>query len=131
MKRFFGLNLDFLGFSGSFLCAIHCLALPFLLSAGFLGNMSTLHNSIFQWIIIVGLLLVAFLSLYRNFRTGHRKAAPLILGSMGFLGVIIGESMHGTIGHTIAAIGGFTLAIAHYYNWKLMTQHQGYKCTVA
>ena len=131
MKRFFGLNLDFLGFSGSFLCAVHCLVLPFALSAGLLGNLSTIHNSILQWMIVTGLLLVAFLSLFRSYRSGHGRLAPLLLGSLGFLGVLIGESFHGMEGHVLAGIGGLILAIAHYYNWRLLTKQQGFNCSIS
>ncbi|MBK8079602.1 MAG: MerC domain-containing protein [Saprospiraceae bacterium] len=51
-SRFFQLHADSAGFFASLLCAIHCSAIPILISLGLMGSGSWLHNHLFDWIII-------------------------------------------------------------------------------
>jgi len=44
MSKFINNNLDFWGFLASFLCALHCAAIPLILIFGSLGSFSWLAN---------------------------------------------------------------------------------------
>lgn len=118
-SHFLSWNLDFLGFSASFLCAIHCLALPFLLSLGLFGGLSWLHHPVVEWGLIGTAILIAGPALYRGFRQ-HRRRLPGWTAALGFL--LLGFSRTSpTHEHLLTAAGGLLIATAHWYNWKYST----------
>lgn len=115
-SRFFSWNLDFLGFSASFLCAIHCLALPFLLSLGLFGGLSWLHHPSVEWGLIGTAVVIAGPALYRGYRQ-HGRARPVWLAGIGFLLLGLSRSSIGDE-HLLTAAGGLLIATAHWFNWK-------------
>ncbi len=113
-------SLDVLGFAGSFICAIHCLAIPLMVSLGLLGHMHMHETFAWEWILFVFLLAIALLSLISSFRSGHRDSRPLLLGILGLAMIAIGESFPHSTGHFLSGIGGLALAAAHFLNWSLL-----------
>ena len=110
--------LDILGFTGSFLCALHCLALPLLISLGVIGH---IHPSFaWDWILFGFLLSIACISLVSSYRQMHRDVRPLILAGLSICLIAVGELNHHTFGHLLAGIGGIGLAASHLLNWHIV-----------
>ncbi|MCB0638962.1 MAG: MerC domain-containing protein [Lewinella sp.] len=118
-RRFFSWNLDALGFSASFLCAIHCLALPLLLSLGALGGLSWLHDPLLEWGMITLAVIVAGWSLIGSYRQRGSGAGPLLLAFLGMIALAAGRLAPGEAEHYLTALGGVLIAGAHYRNWRL------------
>lgn len=125
-SKFIGLHLDFMGFSASMLCAIHCAALPFLLTLAPLAGLGFLENPWIEYAIILLSLLIASQALVHGYRKHHQKPQALIMALAGFL--LIG------LGHTIAtetqemlftSVGGVTIAVAHLVNWRSIKKAEG------
>ena len=122
MSKISSINLDFLGFSASMLCAIHCALLPFVMTVGTLGGLSWLDT---PWIEISFILLsvvLASLSLYPAYNKGHKDAKPLKVAAIGFLLLFLSRlGGHGTAVEVIPIVGGGVLiAISHFLNWRLL-----------
>ena len=112
--------LDLLGFSASFLCALHCLVMPLVLSLGLAGGMSWLESAWVEWSFILSTLVLASWSLFGSL-SKHRNYKPLIIAGLGFvLIVVLHHVFEDSIGHYLSAIGGILVAYAHYYNWRLL-----------
>ena len=115
------LNLDLVGFWASFICAIHCIAVPVLLALGSLSGASWLHNPILEWSLILFSLFIASWSLFRSYFRDHHQLRPLQLAFIGFLFIIVGRLFHGNAEHYATAVAGFFIAAAHLVNWKLLS----------
>lgn len=112
--------LDLLGFSASFLCAVHCLLMPLVLSMGLLGGMSWLESAWVEWTFIFSTLVLASWSLFGSLPK-HRNLVPVIVAGIGFvLIVVLHHAFEHTIGHYFSAVGGIMVAYAHYLNWRLL-----------
>lgn len=115
--RFISAHLDLLGFSASFLCAIHCIAMPLVLSLGLAGALPWLDNHFLEWGLILSTLVIAGWSLVGSYST-HRQKKPLLYAIAGFAIIIGVHFLHGALEHYLAALGGIAIAYAHYINWK-------------
>lgn len=120
MKRFFSLHLDLLGFSASFLCAIHCMALPIVMSLGLFGGLTWFESPILEWGLIISTLLIATWSLFRSYYQQHRNLRPLLIAAIGFVLVFASHFIGAHEEHFVTAAGGFLIAYAHYVNWRLL-----------
>ncbi len=123
-KKFLGISLDMIGFTGSFLCAIHCLALPLLVSFGLLGHLHLHETPTWEWLLFFVLLTVAITSLLSSYRNSHRNLLPVVMGLAGLLLILIGEINHQHVSHFLSGIGGLLLAGAHFINWSLLKKMQ-------
>ncbi|WPR76746.1 MerC domain-containing protein [Algoriphagus sp. NG3] len=117
-NTFVGTHLDFIGFSASIVCAIHCAFLPFLISALPFLSLGFLENPWIEYSIILLSLFLALLALSHGFSKHHKKKLPIIIVSLGFLIIAYGllwgpEELELIITPTGAVIVG----IAHYINW--------------
>lgn len=113
MKKDLKNSVDLYGAIASMACAVHCMALPVLVS---LGLMSTTHHGhTFDYIMLALGLGFAIYSLGKNYGK-HHSWTPIGLAILGFI-VLIG----GIIAHIgiISAIGGVFIAYAHYQNHRL------------
>ena len=114
---------DRIGATASFLCAVHCAALPFVLTVlpalglGFLGD----HR--FERIFIACASLLALASLIRGWRR-HRVASALYLGAAGlgllWVGAWAFDAESSVALHAmLVTLGGCCLALAHIVNLRL------------
>ena len=116
------INLDFLGFSASMLCAMHCALLPFVMTVGVLSGLSWLNA---PWIeisfILISIVLAAF-SLYPAYKKEHANAKPLQIATLGFFLLFLSRiAGHGSVYEVIPiVIGGILIAISHIINWQLL-----------
>lgn len=129
-QKFFSLNLDFLGFSASMVCALHCMALPLVMTFSALSGLAWLEN---PWIeaIFIGLSFgIASWSLTRSYRL-HQQMAAIRIVVIGFVFIIVSRFADHGWEPILAAVGGMTIAGAHWKNWRLQgcSTHNKQKCT--
>lgn len=117
MNKFFSFNIDFLGFITSFVCAVHCIAVPVIFSLGLIGSGGMTHNHYFD-ILIVGIgLFIAGSSIVRDYNK-YGSFIPFATGIVGIFLLLIGLNGHEFIHNICSVLGGTMLAYAHYLNWK-------------
>jgi O-antigen/teichoic acid export membrane protein len=122
-NNFIGLHADFVGFSASLLCAVHCIALPFLLSFTPLMGLRFLENPLIEASIILLTFIVASYAIAHGYRRHHKKPTALLIVAAGFLSIIIGHVLHTAWAEIIfSAIGGTVIATAHVVNWMHIRQ---------
>jgi hypothetical protein len=111
--------LDYAGTSVSWLCLIHCLAMPLLITTlsvvglGFLADEST------EFIIIGISICLALLSFVPSFFRHHHKLKPLILFGFGISLIIFSHLVfeENLLGKVVFLIGGAILiSSAHLLN---------------
>lgn len=119
MSRFTSLNLDFLGFFASTLCAIHCLALPFLLTFGVMGGLEWLAHGLLEFVFILLAIVFAGWSLSKS-QPKHGSWKAIRIALIGFAFLIISRFPEGELEHYLTAAGGIFIAYAHFVNWRLL-----------
>ncbi len=118
--NFFRLHLDFLGFSASFLCAIHCLAMPFVLTIGMFSGLTWLEAPLFEWSMLIVSITLAIWSLLPSYLRKHGNTKPLQILGVGIVFLVASRFPEGELEHWLTAAGGFLLAFAHWHNWKAL-----------
>lgn len=108
--------LSSLGFSLSLLCAIHCMAMPFLIAfAPFFGSFISHTAETYILIASAGLGAYVFVSNYQQ----HGNFLPISLLVLSLLLSFAGLVLfHDKWEVPFMASGGFCMAIAYYINWK-------------
>lgn len=119
MKSIFSINADTAGFFTSMLCAIHCSAVPVLVSLGLLGSGTWLHNHMIDWVVIGFGVIIASYSLLGDFIRKHRNILPLGMAFTGFLFLLIGMVEHHGWMLLFSVSGGLMVASAHLINHRI------------
>jgi len=115
------INLDRLGITASTLCAIHCAALPFVLTMLPLWGLEFLGNKATEVGMILLSLFLGVWSLGRAYRSGHKRILPVLLLITGFSCIGLGHfSGIEILEPILIPLGGFTIAAAHFVNLKLL-----------
>lgn len=113
---------DRFGALASFLCAIHCAALPFVLALLPLVGLSFLADHRFERGFVLFACSLALLTLFNGYRR-HRRPLALLLALPGLslllLGVTVAEQYPITVHSVLVTIGGVLLASAHFVNLRL------------
>lgn len=112
---------DRIGATASFLCAIHCALLPFVLALlPFLG-LEFLADQRFERGFVLFACALALIALIRGFRR-HQQPLPLLLAAPGLalllLGVTYAESYSVVLHSVLVTCGGLLLASAHFVNLR-------------
>lgn len=111
-------RLDKVGMTASTLCAIHCAAVPFVISMLPLWGLGFLAEEWMEISMIVLSLAIGSWSLGLSW-IKHKKVAALLTFGGGFFLIASGHWFgHGSSEHFLLPIGGLTIAFAHYINWK-------------
>jgi hypothetical protein len=117
--------LDRLGISASFLCAIHCAAVPLVLTILPLAGAHVLLDGSFELVMIVISATVGIVSLGSSYRV-HRRLNPLLMMSAGatiLIANFMGHDGHSHAAETlhpyIAVVAGLMIATAHRINMRL------------
>lgn len=119
MKLFTGLNADIAGFFTSLLCAIHCSAVPVMISLGVLSAGTWLHNHLIDWVVIGAGVVFALYSLVGDYSKKHRNPWPLAIASVGFLLLFAGMIEHHGWMLVLSVLGGLSVASSHFINFRL------------
>lgn len=116
---------DRLGFSASTICAIHCAAMPLLLSVLPTLGLGFLAHGTFEIIMIVTSIMIAAITLGSSYRI-HRRLNPILMmisGGMILIFNFVGHESHSELIETlhpyIAAFAGLMIASAHWVNMRL------------
>lgn len=118
-ERSWGVQLDFLGFIASFICSIHCAAIPFVLTLTAIGGFSWLSDPIIESGFLLASLTIAGSTLIHGYRRETIDKTALILFVSGFSLLILSRLLPHTHGIELvfAVVGGMTIASAHIYHW--------------
>jgi hypothetical protein len=123
---------DRLGATASFLCAVHCALLPFVLAALPAFGLGFLADHGFERAFILCASLLALFTLVQGYRR-HRAPRALALVLPGLLLLWIGGFVvdaHGTmLWHAVlVALGGSLVAAAHLTNLRLIHVYDHTAC---
>ncbi|HEY8587753.1 MAG TPA: MerC domain-containing protein [Rhodanobacter sp.] len=113
---------DRVGAMASFLCAIHCAALPFVIALLPLLGLGFLADHRFERAFVLAASLLASFVLARGYLR-HRQLMPLRLAIPGLVLLLIGVTfMDGptlVVHSVLVTCGGLLLAGAHFVNLRL------------
>ena len=114
-----GLHADFVGFSASLLCALHCAALPFLLSLAPLAGLQWLKTPKVEYTFLLISLGIACYALVPGYRRYHQKPLALIIVTAGFLLIGMAHFFLLEAYEAVFTAGGATIvALGHLVNRK-------------
>jgi MerC mercury resistance protein len=110
---------DRIGATASFLCAIHCAALPFVLALLPFVGLEFLADHRFERGFVLFACMLALLALIRGYRR-HQGPLPLLLAAPGLLllllGVTVAEGYSIILHSVLVTCGGLLVASAHFVN---------------
>lgn len=116
-KQLIVLRLDFFGLTTSFLCALHCMAMPLLLSFGGLSSVHFLENAWLESGILFISLLLALASLLPSWYSKHKKPQPIRLMLSGFILIALSLAfLSAPLEAFFTSAGALLIAAAHYEN---------------
>ena len=113
-----------LDIAGSFIaiaCAVHCIAIPVIISFGGVGLLNVVGHGMVEIIFLLATILFAGSTIFIGFRQKRVSKAPIVLFLAGFVALCIAILFHL---HFLSAIGGVLIALAHFVNWKYVKKHK-------
>ncbi|WP_299365628.1 MerC domain-containing protein [Winogradskyella sp.] len=114
-------NIDIIALTSSLICAIHCAAIPIVLSFSSLSSLHFLENPYIEWFFICLGVIFVFISLWPSYKKIHHKLKPLLFASLGFILIAIGRfefTELWEISNTV--LGASLVSVAHYFNWRIL-----------
>lgn len=112
-------RLDNIGITASTLCAVHCAIVPLIFTSLPLLGLGFLANPWVEWSMILIAFIIGVSSISLAYFRTHRRLLPLGLLTFGFIIVICGHLfISGHIEGIIVPLGGLTIALAHFVNYK-------------
>jgi hypothetical protein len=110
-------KIDQLGITASLACALHCAALPFLITSLPLLGLGFLANS---WVEISMIFISVFLGFYSLLISypAHKRITPLFVLILGFALIGCGHYLAEDLEGLLIPLGGLSIAGAHFLNWK-------------
>lgn len=114
------INLDSIGFSASFICAIHCALIPIILTSLSASNFSFFANPVVEIFMISVSVLVGLISLLPSYKV-HKNLIAIVTMFIGFILIFAGHFIVRDIFESILTpLGAFIVAISHLINLKQM-----------
>lgn len=117
---------DRVGATASFLCAIHCAVLPFVLALLPFIGLQFLADHRFERGFVMFACALALLAMVRGYRR-HQIALPLLLAAPGLalllLGVTFAEHYSIIVHSVLVTCGGLLVASAHFVNLRSDRRH--------
>lgn len=117
-----GERLDKAGATASFLCAVHCAVMPFVLTLLPLLGLGFLSSEPVEWALLAASATLGTSSLCLGFREHGKRRVFAVLGlalSLLVAGRIVHEHHLGWWGPVLMVLGGFTMMSAHLINHRL------------
>ncbi len=120
-------SIDIIALTSSLICAMHCAAIPILLSFSSLSSLHFLGDPYIEWTFIVLGILFVFVSLWPSYKKHHRKIKPLFCASLGFALIALGRFEFTELWEICnTVIGALLVSVAHYFNWRLLRVENGH-----
>ncbi|WP_103067940.1 MerC domain-containing protein [Aquimarina sediminis] len=121
-------NWDIVGFSASFLCMLHCILLPVLITLFPMMGVAFFAEEVYELFFVSTSLLIAFIAMYNGYKNFHGERMPMYLFLIALLlfciGFLVRYHLVERVLHFFAT--GF-LIVTHYYNWKLIKSSKNCK----
>ncbi|MBT1704626.1 MerC domain-containing protein [Chryseosolibacter indicus] len=108
--------LDKTGMWASALCAIHCMAVPIVVSMSAFTGWAYLHNDSIETAVLMLSGLIAVASLVPSYVKHHRKLLPIIILSFGFILIGVSRLSLDVNEPVFASSGAGLVVIAHFLN---------------
>ncbi|GAB3039662.1 MULTISPECIES: MerC domain-containing protein [Oleiagrimonas] len=123
-SRGWWLVADRLGATASFLCAVHCALLPFVIALLPLVGLEFLADHAFERGFVLFAAALATTTLVTGNRK-HRQRLPMVLAVPGLILLVLGVtvvdlSAHTTLHSIMVTCGGLLVASAHVVNLRLV-----------
>jgi len=121
-------TIDIIALTSSLICAIHCAAIPIVLSFSSMSSLHFLENPWIEWTFILMGVVFVFVSLWPSYKKVHHQTKPLTVAAIGFGLIAIGRlefTEMWEVGNTV--VGALLVSSAHYFNWKLLKQSGAHK----
>lgn len=110
-------NIDIWGSTTSIACAVHCAAMPILLSTGVLSSHSWIANPLFEFTILALTTLFIYHSIIKGYFTGKSSRLVFITACIGLF-LILTHHLFSQAGTIAITFGGILVAAAHMINIK-------------
>ena len=104
----------------SLACAVHCAAMPMLLSTGILSSHSWVANPIFEFAVLGLTALFIYNSIIKGYMTGKSSKLSFTIACTGLF-LILTHHLFSAAGTIIIIMGGLLVAMAHMINLKQHT----------
>lgn len=117
--------LDKSGIAFSWICVVHCLALPFLAALLPLIGLSFLVNETAEYVFIGSSILIAVLSLIPAYFKEHGKMRTILLFAVGISLIFFADNLfeENFVGKILFVSAGATLiTLSHIFNQRLCSQ---------
>jgi len=125
------LRLDKVGMFISGLCALHCSVIPFALLLGIGGGLSWIMSHEVEIVFFLISLTLASISLIHGYSRIHRNSIVLIVALIGFISFLVGHEISGfALKIILTSMGGVSILIAHYLNYKFQSRGLGSKYSI-
>ena len=114
--------LDRVGLVASFVCAVHCAAMPFVIALLPLVGLSVFADPRTEWAFVAISLVVGLASLLPSYFGKHRRTKPLMLFATGLALILIARtSFADTLSAETAFVvfGALFIAGSHFFNRSL------------
>ncbi len=115
------INWDFLGIATSVACAIHCAVLPVLISALPVFGINIIHNSFFEWGMIVLAFVVGCYSLLHGYIKHHKNYIPVIIFSFGVIFLVL-KQFFISYEYLFLSFAVFFIILSHIINYRYCQQ---------
>jgi MerC mercury resistance protein len=116
-------KLDQLGLTCSLLCGIHCAITPLVISLFIAFGLNKMLSEEWEALDLICLSVSPFIAFF-SLREGlfqHHSKWPVLLFCLGFLCLLIGYFSSSKAWHPyFMSLGGFTVALSHLINLKLL-----------
>ncbi|MGP1992918.1 MerC domain-containing protein [Zobellia laminariae] len=120
-------TIDLIALSSALICAIHCMAIPMLLSISALNSLYFLENPYVEGIFISLGIVFVFTSLWPSYKKIHFQAKPLLYAALGFIFIALGRLNLTELWEiTNTVTGSVLISLGHFLNWKLLRTIENY-----
>ena len=115
-------NWDALGIATSIACAIHCAALPLLISTIPLLQMTWITNEGFEYFMIFLAFVIGSYSLWHGYRRHHHSFIPILI-FVGGIGLLVAKQLWHHLQFWFLPGAIVMIVIAHLLNYKACRVH--------
>jgi len=108
---------DLVGGLLALVCAVHCLAMPLLLSVATFSTWYWFAGTDIEWVLIVSSVAVSGATLAVGWEYRHGKSLPAKIAMLGFTLFWLAQAVEvGDNHYTLSALAGGLIALAHLWN---------------